>query len=282
MTVFIAIPSPAVGPGYTLTCTTDFIGPIEAGSAWGVVINPPGQPENIAEFAFQPSATIIPGVAQGVPLFTAETFPFGISQGQPVELTVGLFDPRNQQIDTGTFTGPLNWDAAGMLYAYQGQGQNGLTQQEHGWLDTIQQAVQRAFNDLAGGVLESPIGELLAHPDSRFLETAGECVTVTGDGVLNLQPVPGIYGTYGVIINIESVPPGFGMLAGVVPKYFQRVVELAAVYQTGDGSLEYIGEFRDVYQTATIWLWQTFAPKRVQYSVTPGCVVSLCVLAASG
>jgi hypothetical protein len=153
------------------------------------------------------------------------------------------------------------------------QTQGGMTEQEHTWLDTTQQAVQQVFTDLTGVAFSNPIGSLIAHPDMAFLQVCDEAFPISGRGELT-RPAPGVgVNAYGLALFVDQVPPGFGTRDGVVISYFERIAQLLTLHQRKATTDEWVTEELQLRLATYLWLWRTPSPHRIVYDVTPGCVV---------
>ena len=150
------------------------------------------------------------------------------------------------------------------------QGQGGLTQQEHTWLDDTQAAVQRVFTDVTGAALSNPIGSLIAHPDLSFLDLCDGVMTLSGRGELT-RPAPGVgVNAYGLAIGLNAVPPGFGVRDGSVVAYSERLAQLITMHAVKGGTQQWLTEELNLHLATMLWLWRNAFPARVLYDVTPG------------
>jgi hypothetical protein len=198
------------------------------------------------------------------------------SQGKQVRVEAQLVNGDGTVLDT--FDQPYPYDESGGLAYLEktplGGTGGGLTTEEHNWLDDVQQAVQRVFNDASGVARSTPIGSALSHPDQTFLNNPDALFDLAGRGSLSPPEAGGAISAYGLVLQVTTTPAGFGQRDGAIVVWNERIAQLATVHTIKTGPQEWVTEVFDLHLDTFLWLWRTPFPNRVIYDVTPGCVVT--------
>lgn len=294
MPITIAPPAPAnfVGPGAYLTWTSNFIGPIQSGSYFHVLVS------NDSEGAqwnhqYRINTLINSGVytleqpdAQGTENLDRS---WQVANGQQAYITVELRSPTNQVLDSGQKQATWS-DTAGLsvLVNPTTQVQGGFTETDRQTLQTTAQDtadittyVQRVVQTVTGAILSTPIGGLLAHPDIHLLDFYAQPFTLSGRGVLTGHPQVKFTAYYGIQYQVTEHPVQWGVRDGVILEWQDRVVQFAAMYRTRSNPQLYPLEIQEFHADTRMWLWGEYAPEQIWYDVTPLCELTCVWLAAA-
>lgn len=273
-------PGAPVGIGYN-ACGDSFVGvDIIPGAHWVVSL---WDSDHVSRIGYgsvayeQPVFCVIIGYDGVTQSWNVQPPSSGFGQGATVQLDYELFNGDGTRID---FANQSNtYDEAGGLAFLETTPLNkpaggGMTSEEHGWLDQVQQAVQRVFNDMNGIERSTPIGNALSHPDAALFNNPDAPFALTGRGELTPPASGSVISAYGLFLQATTVPSGFGRRDGVVVEWNERLAQLAAMHQIKTTTQEWVDEVYELHLDNTIWLWKTPFPGRVLYDVTPGCVVT--------
>jgi len=121
-----------------------------------------------------------------------------------------------------------------------------------------------------------PIADALFHPPYGFMRRETISGTFTGSG--DLQRATGAaapfnnVNAYGLRTSFFTIPAEMGYVLGDPNVYFDRIVQLTAVYEDALGNDDVLEEL-DVH-FERVWLWLEPGPLKIHYDVFPGCVVS--------
>jgi hypothetical protein len=206
-----------------------------------------------------------------------------LATNDPIDIRTRLQDATGQQVhDSGLSTG-WKWDTnASTAMKLPQQTGSGLTGEQAQQLSDTWNWVQHVFTDVLGGLISTPIGSALVHPDQRFQLTSTECTTLTGRGSLQRGGLPGIgVNAFGLQLSAAQVPPGMSVRDGVILRYRPRLAQLAAVYQHAGGGTQRVLEVLELDLDNFCWLWKEAGPFEILYDITPGCAVQACWILAS-
>jgi hypothetical protein len=211
---------------------------------------------------------------QSKPNIDPVAWPFfqGTTQRLLVQLdsaSTGFHESASVQVKLDNTTGIPYLEQ--MLSQIQSQG--GMTEQEHTWLDTTQQAVQRVFTDALGVLHSTPLGSLLSHPDMDLLDLPEPPFELRGRGELDHPPGSGRVDVYGLNLLLSQVPPGFGTRDGSVEVYNERLGQFVTMHSVKGTTSQWLTEVMDLHLATMLWLWRTPFPARILYDITPGCAV---------
>lgn len=140
-------------------------------------------------------------------------------------------------------------------------------------VDEIWQNTKRELQTLAGIGISTPTGSLLAHPDDNFLRRSSDYFDISGDGFLEGFGIGHMTGIYGLMWDVETEPPEYGLRVGFIPEYIGRLVQFSAWYYNADEEIIYVAEIQDFRYKAFLWKWTQPFPVQIRYSVTPGFVL---------
>ena len=138
---------------------------------------------------------------------------------------------------------------------------------------TSLQVVQAAVTPQLGhGIADllGDIGSLVMHPPLSVGGLSTPPFELTGDGFIPVVVPKAIFGLY---FLATTIPDGFGVLNGNSAEYQQRLVQFRTVHTVG--GVELVTEVRDFHTHGELWLWQIALPTRVEYSISPGVVLSV-------
>jgi hypothetical protein len=76
---------------------------------------------------------------------------------------------------------------------------------------------------------------------------------------------------WGLTWSFLTIPPQLGVVDGAVPMWNDRLLQLAAFYNSRSSELP--GELLDVHYDAGVWQWRTPFPFAIGYHTLPGVVV---------
>ena len=121
-----------------------------------------------------------------------------------------------------------------------------------------------------------PIADALFHPPYGSMRRELIAGTFSGGG--DLQRATGAVApfnnvnAYGLRVSFFTIPAGFGYVVGSPNVYYDRIVQLTAVYEDAVGNADTL-ESVDIHYER-FWLWAEPGPLRIHYEVLPGCVVA--------
>jgi len=178
----------------------------------------------------------------------------------------------NAVLDSGTVQ--LTWtttDAIGQqIYTQTTTGGGGLTTEEHGWLDALQQGFANTVQYGGAAATQAFANGIFEHPNPALLQLRDATMSLTGQG--NLQrPAAGVgVEAYGLHLEVAVAPDGAGRRNGILLEYVERVAQLATTHSTTAGTFESVTEVLDLHLEQYSWLWKYSFPERILYDVTPG------------
>lgn len=178
-------------------------------------------------------------------------------------------------------TANFTWQAeAGIPAVISTQTGGGMTSEEHGWLDQVQQFINNTAA-LAGRLgTQTLAGGIIEHPDVGLMHPCDAPMTLTGSGSLQRSATLIGVNAYGLVLTVVSSPPGAGRFNGVFVEYSSRVAQLTTLFKAIDGSDVYPTEFLELREERLAWVWKSAFPESITYFVTPGYTLQaqwLCV-----
>ena len=285
ITITLPPPGNLVGPGLSISATSDFIGPFPANSIWrfNVANNPEGTQQIWG--GTNPVQNHSSSIRIADRNFNNQNFAqYVVPNTTSVHLLVTVEQPGPVVIDSGAVTTTWSTDAGlGTLSLITQRqiaagGTGGFTEEDRVTLSGVSDAVLKIFAAFGGAQLVTGLSDFVTHPPVNFIGRITPCTLLSGSGTLNL-PSGGSFGTpLGLVVTFESVPPLFGRRLGQVIEYEQRIAQFGAVHRLKNSTEDIITEFVDIHSDDFVWLWQSQNPLRLLYDITPGCVVSACFL----
>jgi hypothetical protein len=200
-----------------------------------------------------------------------------LQEGAEITVKTRLASPLGT-IDEGTTTG-LHWNSSSqltqlLLEVTGGASTGGFTDTDRFTLQATQQQTMAQFGTDVS-TTTAGVGELLSHPPLGFMKLQVLPIIGSGDGTIpgdsNLLPV-----IYGLWWEIVGEPPGAGYVIGPTRHFFERVVQLRAIYTVN--GVDLVGELVDADYDRVIWLWREPKPTRIEFSVTPGWQLQFALL----
>ena len=283
MTVTVSSPQPGqnIGPGSQVRVATDLTGPFPITYQWRIQITkgdvteelvahevvPIGDPQHNLNYPF------------GDPSITVQIYNFGggttLSNGDTVHVTFAL------QSDTGLVLDQTRVDAVWddtqeyrVLPDAGGGGGGGFTQADRDAAQITQMAVSLPLPSLPGAAdVASGITGFFTNPPSWAMQTL-ETQSLEGNG-LSQRPGGGRgVDAYGCQIDFDFIPPELGRLLGNPDVYSNRICQLA-VRDHGFGDADFYRLTADFYYDHQRLMWGTPFPLGIDFSVLPGCRVTL-------
>lgn len=264
------------GPGFQLTASSTFVGPLEPDSFWLITITAPPAEDVLLTMTVPTDTNALSTlVVQG-----SMEFP-GVVEGRPTWITgadaqvqVDLVEPIGGTVDSNTVQVILDRQTGQNAELRQWIEQQllaqpvGLTTEQGEQLNRVEASTTTT---LGPGVIDLVTGlsGLIVHPALSLGSLFTPGYDLTGDGVMpDLNSATsqafGIYWT-------ATIPAGFGHLHGNSEEYNQRLVQFRTVHTLG--GVELVTEIADFNTHGNLWTWTTPLPTRIEYSVTPGVVV---------
>lgn len=264
------------GIGFQMHVTTDFVGPIEAGTYWLFTLTAPANEDVVAvRKVFSQLADITTGMyyyadgfqtsldmraaavtGQGGQLRAQIISPSGFNESATVPIVMNNIDGLRQAIEFWIGTHPP-----------AGSGVT-LTEEEHNAVLQTNVGVIA----MAGIDPISLIGDLAnafrTNPPLAF----GSMSTVydlVGDG--EMPDVGDLLHTKLGIYFIADIPTNLSHRHGQSEEYPARLIQWRTVHEVG--GIELVTEVVDFQTHGELWKWSTAKPLRIEYSVLPNVVV---------
>jgi hypothetical protein len=279
ITILAPTPEQPFGPGFIVHAKTDFIGPLPPDTQWiavitdtsdqfqstnSILLSQSSEMSFVLGFDYRQSKLNISPVAW--PFFQDATARLLVQIDAP---STGFHESASVQITLDNTTGiPYLQQIQTEL-----QGQAGMTEEEHTWLDTTQQAVQTVFADVQGVISSTPLGTLLQHPDHNFLLPFLAPFDLEGRGELIPPSQAGIAQSYGILFQVTRHPPGFGVRDGAVQEWMERIAQLSTLHSIRNSPTMWVTEVLAIHIDTGLWLYDMAGPARILYDVTPGCTL---------
>jgi hypothetical protein len=267
-----------IGPGYTISVTSDFVGPIPVDAWWTVAVLEPGEETHTVVFQRFPIGSsdhelqcVVGDLT--VPFQDLLTQHQQIPQDTSLTLLVTL-DDESGTIDEGSDT--VKWDGTGRLFAQvatQSTLTPGLTAPQEAKIDAIQESMAVDFQQLTGvgGNVVRTLGQLVDSPPDTLL-CAQSPVDISGIGTLNHPFLTFTVGAYGGYIELLDVPPELGITPGVAIEWTERLGQFVVIRHPTSGN-EYRDPIVDFHTDHTRIRFSPFNTSRIEYALMPGVVV---------
>lgn len=277
----VAITSPitgeAFGPGFVLTGTSTFVGPLEADSFWEIRLTAPAGEDEVlvmqAPAPFPALSTVVvqgslaaPQVVEGRPAWT--TGAAARVQLELVQPTLGSVGTDTVEVILDRQTGQNKelqlWIAANTAAAGQG-----LTVAEHNAVlqTNVGVIAMATLNpiDLVGDLANA----FLTNPPLSF-GSLSAAYTLTGDG--EMPDIGDVLHTKLGIYFVASIPAGLSHRHGQSEEYPARLIQWRTVHHVA--GLDMVTEVVDFDTHGELWKWRVQKPSRIEYSVLPGVVIT--------
>jgi hypothetical protein len=274
-------PLSQVGPGSVLIAQSSVVdpGPLPWTYLWEII-------QQVTErqmYTFsQPVTGPVPG--EHVLLYTGVRNPISISasqsltDGEKVVVNVKLFNDSGFQVDTGqavfTWNNSVQQHADMLAMLQKVQGTGGFTQEDRDKAEITQMAVSiprpglNSVDQIASGITG-----FFTNPPGWAMQEL-DFVDIAGDGDLTRPGFGRGVNAYGAQAAFLEVPPQLGVEVGRPLVYLDRICKLTTVL-TGLSQLEFYDRSAELYFSDQRFMWGTPFPRRITYSVFPGCVVRL-------
>lgn len=284
ITVTLPQPSSIFGPGSAISFQSSLIGPFPTGTLWRVFGSVDSEHQQLLSLDQKEWTGVGDTLILGHPQTRVTVNPSTIvADGHAAFVSVELVEPPATVVDSGQAAGTWS-NTAGLqeqIPAWsQPSAQGGLTTEEHGWLDQVQQFITNTAQ-LGGRLgLQTLAGGILEHPDVGLMHLCDPPMTLSGRGTLT-RPATGIgVNAYGLAFSVASAPPGAGTRQGSILVYGQRVAQLVTMHRSLGGSELLATQVFDLVLDTFAWVWEHAFPEEILFDVTPGYTVSaswLCV-----
>lgn len=267
-----------IGPGYTISVTTDFVGPIPTDAYWSVGVLEPG--EEISTIILQrfPIGTSDHELQAcvgdlRVPMQDLAAQHQQIPQDTTVTLIVEL-DGSEGAIDSGTQT--TKWDATGRLFAQAQTApvlEPSFTPTDRETLDAIPLSMQVSLPTFlsALGNVGITLAQLILQPPANLLCKV-DPVDIAGVGTLTRTLGVFTVAAYGLYYELLSAPPELGLTPGVAIEWQQRLGQFVVIKVGSDGA-EYRYSTTDFHTDHERVSFGGVDTKRIEYDIAPGVAV---------
>lgn len=277
----VAITSPQTGdpfgPGFLLTATSTFTGPLESGTFWEITLTAPAGEDVLLVMNVPTSipalSTVVvqgsiaaPQVVEGRPTWV--TGAAGRVQVELVQPTLGSVGTDTVEIILDRQAGQ-NKELQLWIQQNTAAAGQGLTVAEHNAVlqTNVGVIAMATLNpiDLVGDLANA----FLTNPPLTF-GSLSTTYTLTGDGEMpdigdTLHTKLGIY-------FIASIPAGLSHRHGQSEEYPARLIQWRTVHHVA--GLDMVTEVVDFDTHGELWKWRVQKPSRIEYSVLPGVVVT--------
>lgn len=271
------------GYGYAITVRSDVIGP---------VLNPNWQ---FSLFAADNETLLISDSASVTDPHVPTTRDLGVPLQQPPRLTPQLVAGQNLhlQVTLNSSTGivettsvnvtsePVAGVARTQLLLGQQASTQGFTSTDRAQLQETNELTQAVnfqtqvalpFSDGVGDLVVG-LGQFLSAPINQLLHLDPSTLLLSGRGSLERPTGAGRVAAYGAFYGFDTLPEFFGLRDGVPPMMAQRIAQFSVVRRDGSGQ-QYFATIEDVRADGQELIWGGPSPDRIDYDITPGCVVS--------
>jgi hypothetical protein len=278
--VTLIITSPTTGepfgPGFQLTASSTFVGPLEPDSFWLITLTAPAN-EDIMLTMTVPTVTNalstlvvqgslqLPGVVEGRPLWVT---------GEGAQIQIDLVEPIGGIADSGTVQVILDRQTGQNAELQTWIQQQllaqpvGLTTEQGEQLTRVESsiAISAGINplELVGDVVQA-----IATHNPLGYGSLSVVYTITGDGELpNEDPILPKWGVYWLA---TVIPVGLGHRHGQSEEYPSRLIQWRTVHEVG--GTEMVTAINDSETHGELWRFPTQTPRRLEYSILPNVVV---------
>jgi len=276
LTITLPQTSDPFGPGFLVTATSTFIGPLEPDSFWRITLTAPANEDVMAVMTVPTSiltlsTTFLSNTIEQSGVVPART---GWTTGDGAQLQVELVEPTGGPVEDETVQVILDREAGANteLQFWLNHRLNaqpvGLTTDQGEQLTRVESAI--AFSsginplELVGDLVQA-----IATHNPLGYGSLSVIYTISGDGELpNEDPVAPKWGIYWIA---TVIPSGLGHRHGQSEEYPSRLIQWRTVHEVG-GS-EMVTAMNDAETHGELWRFPIQTPRRLEYSVLPGVVV---------
>lgn len=276
--------------GAYLQFHTDFIGPLNPAAFWTVEVWLNADSEHFAmrrKYAFTSSTfrgfQWQPGIND--PAQDGEGLGFRITTtaANNATLRVQLDDPTSgfHEQSQRTLQLTLPFDVHTRSVA-QTAATGNFTETDRQDLAIVKSSVQvpLPISTAAGAVAQTALGQFISSAPVQLLSRQ-ECRNLTGAGSLTRpSPITNV-NALGFSWTFVDIPTFMGRQPGAQLELQQRVVQFVVVQRDFTG-VEHVVETIDAHADRQLVTWGLNTPFRIDYSVSPGCVVQFCWLLLLG
>lgn len=268
-----------VGPGSTVTVSTNFIGPFPTGTFWEMEIRRTGDEFILSAGRndnFTNTSTLYPNVfIQPTGVQVPQWYPQPPAAAQPAQsatLVIRLRETPSTVLEQTS--SPIQWrpEPAGVAWVQSlgaAQAGGGFTTTDRSVLNAVLPAVRTLLpNAFAGGpqLLMQAI-DLVRGPPRSMLRPFGSQL-ISGRGSLSAQP-PGALHSFGGTWQVAVIPAGYGKDDGQVTEWNRRIGQLVVIREGASEDL-YIDVLEDTHRGNDFILWQFPNPSQINYDIAPG------------
>jgi hypothetical protein len=267
-----------IGPGYTVSVTSDFVGPIPSDAWWTVAVMEPGEEFATVinqHFPIQASDHELQCVVGDftVPIQDLLLQHAKIPADTSLSLIVQLDSPTGV-IEEETQT--VKWDATGRLFAQAQTAptlEPSFTPTDRETLNAIPLSMQVSLPTFASalGNVGIALAQLILQPPANLLCRV-DPVDIAGIGTLT-RPL-GVFtvAAYGLYYELLSAPPELGLTPGVAIEWQQRLGQFVVIKVGSDGT-EYRYSTTDFHTDHERVNFGGVDTKRIEYDIAPGVVI---------
>lgn len=264
------------GPGFQVQATTDFVGPLEPGSTWSILVTAPPNEDAMASM-------IIPALGNTLATVFTYSSPTSITTvpgrvdwvtGDAAQLQVRLSEPSSGVIQstsvqvildrqTGQVAELAEWIRRQLVAQPVG-----LTTDQGVQLDRVEASLGIALGinplEIVGDVIQA-----IATHNPLGYGSLSVAYTISGDGTLpDESPISPKWGVYFIA---TSIPPGLGHFHGNSEEWAPRLVQWRTTHFIDE--IEMVSAVEDFQTHGELWKFPVQTPAQLQYSILPGVVL---------
>lgn len=278
MTLIITSPTTGdpFGPGFNLTASSTFVGPLEPDSYWRITLTAPAN-EDVMLVMTVPtdvvalSTPVVQGSISAPQIVEGRA---GWTTGEAAQVQVELVEPTGGTVDDATVQVVLDREAGqntefqiwlnGRLNAQP----VGLTTDQGVQLDRVEASLGIALGinplEIVGDVIQA-----IATHNPLGYGSLSVAYTISGDGTLpDESPISPKWGVYFIA---TSIPAGLGHFHGNSEEWSPRLVQWRTTHFIDE--IEMVSALQDFQTHGELWKFPVQTPAQLQYSILPGVVL---------